>query len=111
MGEWGTRSPCRKKVGDAVPPRPRPTTPMYRESVCHRVGVCRRESGGGRPVSGILIERPRDGEFDRYIPGATCPYFWREAIHPVLASSQSAWVSMAQCDPGQASAGRGIDRR
>ena len=26
--EWGTRPPCRKKWGDAVPPRPRATTPL-----------------------------------------------------------------------------------
>ena len=25
VGEWGTRLPCRKKWGDAVPPRPHPT--------------------------------------------------------------------------------------
>ena len=29
-GEWGTCPPCRKKWGDAVPPRPRPTTPLDR---------------------------------------------------------------------------------
>ena len=30
VGKWGTRPPCRKKWGDAVPPRPRPTTHLVR---------------------------------------------------------------------------------
>jgi len=30
VGEWGTRPPV-EKVGDAVPPRPRPTTPLNPE--------------------------------------------------------------------------------
>jgi len=57
-GERGTR-PRRKKWGDVVPPRPRPTTPLRSNGVSKKVAHTRLPSVGFRSWSWFLVVSPQ----------------------------------------------------